>query len=52
MCRPHHPWDLLTGSLDASLKRWNFSTGRSLRHWQMQPIDEENSSQVDCCLCI
>ena len=49
MRRPHHPWDLLTGSLDASVKRWNFSTGRSLRRWQMQPTDEENSSQVDCC---
>ena len=52
MRRPHHPWELLTGSLDASVKRWNFSTGRSLRHWQMQPIDEENGSQVACCLCL
>ena len=50
MRRPHHPWDLLTGSLDASVKRWNFSAGRSLRYWQMQPVHEENSSQVDCYL--
>ncbi len=44
--RPHHPWELLTGSLDASVKRWNFSLGRSLRQWQMQPADEQSSSQV------
>ena len=44
--RPHHPWELLTGSLDASVKRWNFSQGRSLRQWQMQPADEQSSSQV------
>lgn len=44
--RPHHPWELLTGSLDASVKRWNFSNGRSLRHWQMQSAESDNSSQV------
>ena len=46
LCRPHHPWELLTGSLDASVKRWNFSHGRSLRQWQMQRADEQSSSQV------
>lgn len=45
-CRPHLPWELLTGSLDASVKRWNFSQGRSLRHWRMEPAEEHSSSQV------
>ena len=45
-CRPHHPWELLTGSLDASVKRWNFSQGRSVRHWRMEPTEEHNNSQV------
>ncbi|CAL5221404.1 g3589 [Coccomyxa viridis] len=44
--RPHHPWELLTGSLDASVKRWNFSQGRSVRHWRMEPTEEHNSSQA------
>ena len=46
MCRPHHPWELLTGSLDASVKRWNFSQGRAVRHWRVEPTEEHNSSQV------
>ncbi len=28
------------------MKRWNFSQGRSVRHWRMEPTEEHNSSQV------
>ncbi|BDA43459.1 WD repeat-containing protein 53 [Coccomyxa sp. Obi] len=33
--RPHHPWELLSGGLDAQVVRWNFATGRPVRRWQM-----------------
>lgn len=41
--RPHHPWDVMSGGLDARLVRWNFATGRPLRQWSMG-VDEDEPS--------
>lgn len=45
--RPHHPWELLSGGLDAQVVRWNFATGRPLRQWQMGgEAEQSDSAQV------
>ncbi len=45
--RPHHPWEVLSGGLDAQAVRWNFASGRPLRTWQMGAVSvEPDSTQV------
>ena len=51
--RPHRPWEVLSASLDASLIRWNFATGRPLRRWDMGAQEEgSQGAQVHTgCTC-
>lgn len=52
--RPHNPWELLSGGLDAQVVRWNFATGRPVRRWQMgAELLQGDSTQVmiSCLLC-
>ena len=44
--RPHRPWELLSGGLDGALVRWEFSTGRPRRTWQMADDAGPESVQV------
>ncbi|KAK9844140.1 hypothetical protein WJX81_005669 [Elliptochloris bilobata] len=44
--RPHRPWELLSGGLDGALVRWDFSTGRPRRSWQMVDDAGPDGTQV------
>lgn len=51
--RPHHPWELLSASMDASLIRWSFASGRALRRWDMAaPGEQTAGSQVPCAVLL
>ncbi len=44
--RPHRAWELLSGGLDGALVRWDYSTGRPRRTWQMADDAGPGSTQV------
>ncbi len=44
--RPQRPWELLSGGLDGALARWDFSSGRPRRVWQMAEEDGPDGAQA------
>ncbi len=50
--RPHHPWELLSASMDASLIRWSFASGRALRRWDMAAPEGEQAAGSQVLRCI
>jgi hypothetical protein len=48
--RPHRPWEVLSGGLDAAVVRWDFSRLRPLHTWNLSG-EAAASKGVSCWWC-